>query len=51
MLGSGGLTFLLWVAGYSFFDSGDVELLGHRRRTPYQHVGECVCLGCVCAMG
>ncbi|PBK92163.1 acyltransferase ChoActase/COT/CPT [Armillaria gallica] len=26
--------------GYSFFDSGDVQLLGHRRRTPYSHVGK-----------
>ena len=27
-------------AGYSFFDSGDVELLGERRKTHYGHVGE-----------
>ena len=27
-------------AGYSFFDSGDVELLGQRKRSPYSNVGE-----------
>lgn len=27
-------------AGYSFFDSGDVELLGERRKTHYGHIGE-----------
>ena len=27
-------------AGYSFFDSGDVELLGERRKTHYGHIGK-----------
>lgn len=27
-------------AGYSFFDSGDVALLGQRKRTPWADVGE-----------
>lgn len=27
------------IAGYSFFDSGDVELLGRRKRSPYADVG------------
>jgi carnitine O-acetyltransferase len=26
--------------GYSFFDSGDVELVPHMRKSPYHHVGE-----------
>lgn len=28
-----------FAAGYSFFDSGDVQLLGQRKRQPYAHVG------------
>jgi hypothetical protein len=28
------------LAGYSFFDSGDVELVGHRKRSPHYNVGE-----------
>jgi carnitine O-acetyltransferase len=28
------------LAGYSFFDSGDIELLGHRKKAPYSNVGE-----------
>lgn len=27
-------------AGYSFFDSGDIELLGHRKKSPYANIGE-----------
>ncbi|KAH7925138.1 carnitine acetyl transferase [Leucogyrophana mollusca] len=26
--------------GYSFFDSGDMELLGGRKRSPYAHIGK-----------
>jgi len=26
--------------GYSFFDSGDIELLGHRKKSPYSNVGK-----------
>jgi hypothetical protein len=29
-----------FLAGYSFFDSGDVELVGHRKRSPYHNIGE-----------
>ncbi|EPQ51919.1 acyltransferase ChoActase/COT/CPT [Gloeophyllum trabeum ATCC 11539] len=28
--------------GYSFFDSGDIELLGRRKRSPYEHVGRVI---------
>jgi len=28
------------IAGYSFFDSGDVELVGPRKRSQYYNVGE-----------
>jgi len=28
--------------GYSFFDSGDIELLGRRKRSPYEHVGRII---------
>ncbi|KAJ6630325.1 acyltransferase ChoActase/COT/CPT [Mycena sp. CBHHK59/15] len=27
------------LSGYSFFDTGDVKLLGHRKATPYSNVG------------
>jgi len=30
----------LYTAGYSFFDSGDIELLGHRKKAPYSNVDE-----------
>ena len=34
----------LWTAGYSFFDSGDVELVGRRPRAwSYTYVGKLVC--------
>jgi len=28
-------------AGYSFFDSGEVELLGRKKVSPFADVGEC----------
>ncbi|KAF4604357.1 hypothetical protein EYR40_001536 [Pleurotus pulmonarius] len=30
------------IPGYSFFDSGDVELLGRRKRTPYENIGKVI---------
>lgn len=33
---------LVALAGYSFFDSGDVELLGHRRKSSFANVGKLV---------
>ncbi|KAJ8519229.1 hypothetical protein ONZ45_g3779 [Pleurotus djamor] len=32
----------LTIPGYSFFDSGDVALLGHRKRTPYENIGKVI---------
>ncbi|KIK90875.1 hypothetical protein PAXRUDRAFT_831305 [Paxillus rubicundulus Ve08.2h10] len=32
------------MTGYSFFDSGDMELLGGRKRSPYANVGKVLCL-------
>lgn len=29
----------VYQAGYSFFDTGEVELLGQRKRQPYANVG------------
>ena len=31
---------VLFIAGYSFFDSGDVALVGPRKRSQYYNVGE-----------
>jgi len=28
------------MTGYSFFDSGDIELLGRRKRSPYANIGK-----------
>jgi hypothetical protein len=33
------LLILLLLAGYSFFDSGDIDLLGRRKRSPYANIG------------
>jgi hypothetical protein len=33
------LLILLFLAGYSFFDSGDIDLLGRRKRSPYANIG------------
>ena len=32
-------TYMIYIAGYSFFDAGDVELLGQRKRSPHSDVG------------
>jgi carnitine O-acetyltransferase len=33
----------LFLAGYSFFDSGDIDLLGRRKRSPYANIGVSEC--------
>lgn len=32
-------TYMIYIAGYSFFDAGDVELLGQRKRSAHSDVG------------
>ena len=31
---------MLILAGYSFFDSGDVELLGRKKPSPFSDIGK-----------
>jgi hypothetical protein len=33
------LLILVFLAGYSFFDNGDIDLLGRRKRSPYANIG------------
>jgi hypothetical protein len=42
LLGKSKFRLIYFSAGYSFFDSGEVELLGRRKKTPYADVGLCL---------
>jgi hypothetical protein len=33
------VSFFLFAAGYSFFDSGDVALLGRKKKSPFSNIG------------